>query len=84
MSISAIGLTFLSVVIFYLAKSTTDRQRRIRENDLLKQKVQIEMGSVEALADSTSVGRGQMIWKMDNGVLMGGTEGRTDSSIACY
>ena len=35
-------------------------------------------------ADSPLFGRGQMIWKMPNGVLMGATEGRTDSNIACY
>lgn len=51
-AISSVGLTFLSLVIFYLAQSITDRQRKIRENDLLKQKVEIEMGSVAALADS--------------------------------
>jgi gamma-glutamyltranspeptidase/glutathione hydrolase len=31
-----------------------------------------------------SFGRGQMIVKLDNGVLVGGTESRTDSNIACY
>ncbi len=29
-------------------------------------------------------GRGQMIVRLDNGVLVGGTESRTDSSIACF
>ena len=29
-------------------------------------------------------GRGQMIIRLDNGVLVGGTECRTDSSIACF
>lgn len=29
-------------------------------------------------------GRGQMIVKLDNGVLVGGCESRTDSNIACY
>ena len=32
----------------------------------------------------TSFGRGQVIWRLDNGVLVGGTESRTDSNIACY
>ena len=32
----------------------------------------------------SSVGRGQMIVRLDNGVLVGGTESRTDSNIACY
>ena len=34
--------------------------------------------------DSPLFGRGQMIWKMPGGSLLGATEGRTDSSIACY
>ena len=29
-------------------------------------------------------GRGQMIVRLPNGVLVGGTESRTDSNIACY
>ena len=29
-------------------------------------------------------GRGQMIVRLDNGVLVGGTESRADSNIACY
>ncbi|WP_240413781.1 gamma-glutamyltransferase family protein [Paenibacillus periandrae] len=31
-----------------------------------------------------TLGRGQIIWKMANGVLVGGTEPRTDSSIASW
>lgn len=31
-----------------------------------------------------SFGRGQMIVRLENGTLVGGTESRTDSSIACY
>ena len=31
-----------------------------------------------------SFGRGQMIVRADNGVLIGGTESRTDSNIACF
>ena len=38
---------------------------------------------VEMMADSVGFGRGQIIWKLGNGALMGGTEGRTDSNIAC-
>ncbi|MBT9152334.1 MAG: putative gamma-glutamyltransferase YwrD [Firmicutes bacterium] len=35
--------------------------------------------------DSTSFGRGQIIWRdPDTGVLCGGTESRTDGHIACY
>ena len=33
---------------------------------------------------TASFGRGQMIVKLGNGVLVGGTESRTDSNIACY
>ena len=29
-------------------------------------------------------GRGQMIVRLENGTLVGGTEPRTDSSIACF
>ena len=31
-----------------------------------------------------SFGRGQIILRLENGVLVGGTESRTDSNIACY
>ena len=34
--------------------------------------------------NTPSFGRGQMIVLLDNGVLVGGTEPRTDSLIACY
>lgn len=34
--------------------------------------------------NTPSFGRGQMIIRLDNGVLVGGTESRTDSNIACY
>ena len=33
---------------------------------------------------TSSFGRGQMIVRLDNGVLVGGTESRTDSNIACF
>jgi gamma-glutamyltranspeptidase/glutathione hydrolase len=39
---------------------------------------------VEVALDSAHFGRGQIILKWENGVLIGGTEGRTDSNIACY
>jgi len=35
-------------------------------------------------AESGSFGRGQIIWKDANGVLVGGTEPRTDGTIACW
>ena len=34
--------------------------------------------------NTASFGRGQMIVRLDNGVLVGGTESRTDSNIACW
>ena len=34
--------------------------------------------------DTSSFGRGQMIMRLDGGVLIGGTESRTDSNIACF
>ena len=34
--------------------------------------------------DTPSFGRGQMIVRLDNGTLVGGTESRTDSNIACW
>lgn len=35
-------------------------------------------------AERSSFGRGQMIVRLKNGVLVGGCESRTDSNIACY
>lgn len=40
--------------------------------------------TVEIALDNVAFGRGQIIVKMENGTLVGGTEGRTDSNIACY
>ncbi len=40
--------------------------------------------SVEISLDSGTFGRGQIILRAENGTLIGGTEGRTDSNIACY
>ena len=34
--------------------------------------------------DTSLFGRGQMIVRLDNGVMCGGTESRTDSNIACW
>lgn len=39
---------------------------------------------VEVALSSVSFGRGQAILRMPNGTLVGGTERRTDSNIACY
>lgn len=40
--------------------------------------------NVEIALDNVSFGRGQIIVKQENGTLVGGTEGRTDSNIACW
>lgn len=39
---------------------------------------------VEVSEDASPFGRGQIILKLPNGTLVGGTEGRTDSNIACW
>ena len=39
---------------------------------------------IKAAESSLSFGRGQIIQRLDNGVLVGATESRTDSNIACY
>ncbi len=39
---------------------------------------------VNVAADSAGFGRGQIIWRLQNGVLAGGTESRTDSQIAVW
>lgn len=31
-----------------------------------------------------AMGRGQIIWRKENGVLVGGTEKRADGAIACW
>jgi len=39
---------------------------------------------IEVSGDAAAFGRGQIILRQPNGTLVGGTEGRTDSSIACW
>ena len=39
---------------------------------------------VQVALDAVNFGRGQIIVKLPNGTLVGGTECRTDSNIACY
>ena len=39
---------------------------------------------VQVALNNVSFGRGQIIVKLENGTLVGGTEGRTDSNIACW
>ncbi|MTI47220.1 MAG: gamma-glutamyltransferase [Firmicutes bacterium] len=40
--------------------------------------------NIQPQVDSMSFGRGQIIWRMDNGVLCGGTEPRTDGSVVAW
>lgn len=39
---------------------------------------------VEVIEDRIDMGRGQIIWRTDNGLFMGGTEPRCDGSIAAW
>ena len=39
---------------------------------------------IEIFLQPDTFGRGQIILRLDNGVLVGGTESRTDSNIACW
>ena len=39
---------------------------------------------ISLASERTSFGRGQMILRLPNGVLVGGTESRTDSNICCW
>lgn len=39
---------------------------------------------IEPLLDTTTMGRGEIIWRDENGVLCGGTEPRTDGQIAAW
>ncbi len=44
-----------------------------------------EMGhEVEILNTNLSMGRGQIIWRMENGLLVGGTEPRCDGTVAAW
>ena len=39
---------------------------------------------VEVIDDRINMGRGQIIWRTDNGLLMGGTEPRCDGTVAAW
>ena len=44
-----------------------------------------EMGhEVEILNTNLTMGRGQIIWRTDNGLLVGGTEPRCDGAVAAW
>jgi len=55
-----------------------------RFDDALAQGLRQRGHDLDRSADVASFGRGQMIVRLENGVLVGGTESRTDSNIACY
>nr|MBQ6241441.1 gamma-glutamyltransferase family protein [Lachnospiraceae bacterium] len=69
------------------------RWQWLRENEVTVEK-RFDPAMTEALArkghdirldpNTNSFGRGQMIVRLENGVLAGGTESRTDSNIACF
>lgn len=40
--------------------------------------------NVKVLSESLSMGRGQIIWRNDEGVLIGATEPRTDGTVAAW
>lgn len=39
---------------------------------------------VRIVSNYNAMGRGQIIWRKENGVLVGGTEKRADGAIACW
>lgn len=50
----------------------------------IARKLQQKGHAVRVDINTPSFGRGQMIVRLENGILVGGTESRTDSNIACY
>ena len=50
----------------------------------IARKLQQRGHAVRVDINTPSFGRGQMIVRLENGTLVGGTESRTDSNIACY
>lgn len=55
-----------------------------RFNMELARQLQQRGHNIRADLSTPSFGRGQMIVRLDNGTLVGGTESRTDSNIACF
>ena len=39
---------------------------------------------VEVIGDRIDMGRGQIIWRTENGLLIGGTEPRCDGTVAAW
>ena len=53
--------------------------------DVLRARALARMGhDIRVDLNTASFGRGQMIVRLDSGVLVSGTESRTDSNIACW
>lgn len=50
----------------------------------IAQSLQRKGHDIKIQTDSTSFGRGQIIWRLNNGALIGGTEPRTDGTIAAW
>ena len=53
-------------------------------NNAIVQQLLAKGHEIEYATSGLPFGRGQIIIKLDNGVLVGGCESRTDSNIACY
>ena len=53
-------------------------------NNAIVQQLAARGHEVSIALNGLGFGRGQIIQKLDNGVLVGGCESRTDSNIACY
>ena len=64
------------------------RDKQILLENSFNPQIALQLGAlghdVQIAADSVQFGRGQIILKGKSGTLIGGTEKRTDSSIACY
>ena len=53
-------------------------------NNAIVQQLSRRGHDVHIALNGLGFGRGQIIQRLDNGVLVGGCESRTDSNIACY
>jgi gamma-glutamyltranspeptidase/glutathione hydrolase len=64
------------------------RDKQVLLENSFSPQIALQLGAlghdIQIAADSVQFGRGQMILKGNSGSLIGGTEKRTDSSIACY
>ena len=53
-------------------------------NNAIVQQLIAKGHEIEIATNGISFGRGQIIVRLENGVLVGGCESRNDSNIACY